>query len=150
MKYKNFLSIDPGINTGHAFFSDSLHPKTGVIKVKKYEEKERLWKDFSKLLDSYPINFVLIEDAENWQGSFKSSIALKSGALSKLIRLISVYEYICFTKGIPVELVMPKKWKGQLDNNTIRHWIEKMTNVNYKIDHVVCAVGLGLFKLGEF
>lgn len=142
------LTVDPGLNTGLAYWDGYNQPEWMKVERTTVSDLDDMADKFGVVILNHDIERVTIENVSLWSGSFKSLTAAKTGALFTLARLIGRYELICYDNGIDVELVDPRKWKGQLTNEALRSWIRDKIDLDIENEHVLCAVGIGLFKMG--
>lgn len=159
------LTIDPGWNTGIAYWVGDLDPITQVIKEparrKKIKiEPERLdymFRKFDSIVRIYKdeIDRCYIEGVELWAYNLRSMTSAKRGDLFALAYMVGGYTAMCQRNGIEVMLLYPtgekKKervaWKGQLDARKLAARIVRINNKTYP-EHVREAVGMGFSILG--
>jgi hypothetical protein len=140
------LIIDPGLNTGWAFFDNYIKPKLyGEISA---HNLIALSDAFDDLLDRIKPVRMIIEDAEFWSNSFRSRASAGRGNLLKLAGIVYTYKYLCSKRHIKTETISPRKWKGQLPNDVIQDWITEKIDMKFTSEHTMCAVGIGLYKQG--
>lgn len=155
MLYK-VLTIDPGFNTGYAYWEKTLKPVVGSYKVPNRYKKETieckmvlLFREFEIVLRTFDPIKCIIESVENWD-SLKSNTASKRGDLAKLAYLVGGYSEICRKNGVLFELISARKWKGNLPNKVVEKRVTYVNGETYPNDHIACAVGIGLHKMGAF
>ena len=157
MKYLNkTLTIDPGFNTGWAYWQNSLYPITGMFslkrakKVKLLEDQlSEMWEQFEALLKVYRPELCYIESVETWRGNLRSSVATSSGANYKLAYLVGGYSKLCVQYNCSFRLIPAKIWKGQMKKNTCALRVKRATGLQFgKKDHITDAVGIGLSRMG--
>jgi hypothetical protein len=153
------LTIDPGWNTGIAYWIGTLEPLTQIIreplKVKQTKlEAKRLkfmFIRFNKFLDVWPdIKKVYIEGTQLWVSSIKSMASVQRGNLFSLAYLVGGYSAICVARNIEVEIIYPsgkitatrKIWKGQLNSLQLARRIQRINGKAYP-EHIREAVGIG-------
>jgi hypothetical protein len=157
-----FMAIDPGVNTGWAYWGakDTIVPEdTGVFRAPGFKERgleQRLhfmFKEFTKLMEMYQPNFVVIESTEDW-GNQKSRVSSLSGALQLLSWLVGGYAAL----SPAFMLKLPREWKGGLSAKALelriarafkKEWLADgivATDIKF-IEHTQEAVGLGLSVL---
>jgi len=142
MTRKTLLTIDPGENTGWAYFGDDIIPEaTGCWKSKEYNI---LQNEFRCLLKKHIPDIVVMEDVQ--QMGIKTLAGGKR--VNKLNRIIGLYINECNTLKIKWKLVTPIKWKGTLKNKILRKWIIEIIGNDYHPVHTLCAVGIGLNERG--
>lgn len=157
---KNTLTVDPGWNTGLAYWTGDMYPVTSIIRepvrIKKIKiETVRLafmFQRFSAFIRVYEENLdnVYIEGAQLWINSIKSMAAAQRGNLFALSYIIGGYASICISKGISVDLRYPSGkitehrqiWKGQLGSKQLAKRIHRLNGKTYP-EHVREAVGIG-------
>lgn len=153
---ENFISVDPGVNTGYAFFENEELSVHGCFKIKKlkgitkdkHDQLKELWNHFIPLVEALKPEIVYIECVELWEASVKSKTSAVRGDLFKLSYLIGGYCRICHERNISFVLVSPL-WKGQLSKDALKSRVEKMLGITFTNQHTVDAVGLGLNRLGK-
>jgi len=145
---KNFLiSIDPGENTGWAIWDH----KKNLLQSGWYQNSNLIYLQnrFESILQRYPTESVVIEDAR--------MMGARTIASNKrfiiLCKIIGVYEAILQKMKIDYTLISVQKWKGSLSNKILRLWIERILEEDFftifPSVHTLCAVGIGLHKLGR-
>ena len=148
----NFLAIDPGVNTGWAYWGedDRLDPRyTGVFHAPKAEmgleqRLKEMYSQFQRLVEwCKPLNFVIIEGTEDW-GTAQSRVSSASGALQLLSYLVGGYAALS-----PAFIIrMPREWKGGLNKKALELRIERALGNGVRFpEHTREAVGLGLSLL---
>jgi len=142
------LTVDPGLNTGVAYWDGGRQPEWIKVERTTTSDLDELADKFDLIFIRNEILKVTIENVSLWAGSLKSLTAVKSGALFTLARLIGRYEQVCANYDVATDLVDPRKWKGQLTNEALRGWIRDKIDLDIENEHVLCAVGIGLFKMG--
>jgi hypothetical protein len=156
------IAIDPGVGgTGYAIFDNGILVKFGTVKA---IGNEWLYKcsNILFLLDGqingfYQVEKVLIECPQFMSGSSGRMVAAR-GDLVKLTLLTGmILQKFMVKYGVSaIELVEPSKWKGQLpksvcNNRVLKILKSKNNSLPLKFDdHGLDAVGIGLWKLGEF
>lgn len=153
--FENILTVDPGINTGYAYWKGDLQPITGYFNIVRGEKTKSfekqcgfMWDRFEAVVKTFkPVN-CYIESVEQWSGSLKSRTASIKGDLSKLSYLIGGYGHICTKNNVSWILISAKKWKGQLPNKILANRVEHINGQSYINEHVTCAVGIGLSRMG--
>jgi len=158
MKYKKFpndiLSVDPGFNTGWAFWKGDSYPITGVItpdkKSSSIEKIGYIGNCFEYLLIKWKPSLVIIEDQWFNQYSLKSLTSVSSGAFKKLTWMAGALIYLCISKNISVETILPIKWKGNMNDSMVKKRVELIIHTCYSNSHIADAVGIGLHYAGKF
>lgn len=146
----NFLTVDPGVNTGWAYWglTDNLQPMTyGVFRAPGpdtgLEQRLRhMYREFQNLMGKYKPNFVVIEGAEDW-GDVQSRLSSASGALQLLSFLVGGYAAL----SLPVFIIkMPREWKGGLPKKALELRIARALGQDPGLypEHAREAVGIGL------
>lgn len=84
------------------------------------------------------------------QNSEKGKIAARKGDLVKLAKLVGNIEHIFFTRKIPLQLLTPMKWKGQVSkeiifNRMFRFWKPDTDQASHALD----AVAIGFAAQGR-
>jgi hypothetical protein len=156
MAATKILTVDPGMNTGWAFWQYGKLPNsTGVFRQAREHKKVlpiadqlySMWEQFRSLLSVTEPEIVIIENANFWAHSAASHAAMFSGDLRKLLFIIGGYCLLCGQAGARWELVEPQRWKGQLDDKALKARIKRRIGREYK-QHEQEAVGLGLWRAG--
>ena len=110
MTRKSLVTIDPGENTGWAYFKQDFIPvATGCWHSKDYKT---LQSRFKNLLETHSPRLVVMEDVQSM--GLRSMAAAKG--LNKLNRIIGIYINECNVLGIKYKLITVSKWKGTLKN----------------------------------
>ncbi len=157
----NTVTVDPGWNTGLAYWVGDLTPVCSIIKeppknkVIKLEPTRLnyMYNMFEAYLSSNTVDLCVMEGVEMWMGSTKSMTAASRGNLFSLAYIIGGYISICNKKSIEVKLVYPrgggdrKTWKGQLSASQIEERIKLINGMVYK-EHIREAVAIGFSTMG--
>ena len=142
MTRKSLLTIDPGENTGWAYFTNDIKPEaTGCFTSKSFD---CLQVRFQYLLIKYDPDIIVMEDVQSM--GLRSTAANKN--VNKLNRIIGIYISICNNLQIKYKMVTVSKWKGTLKNKVLRKWVKDITGIDYHPVHTLCAVGIGLNERG--
>lgn len=149
------LSVDPGFNTGWAYWEGTDTPKTGhIVAIEKVTNVALRLRDlaeqFSAVLGKYHPQRIIIEDQWFSEYNMTSLASAKTGAMKKLTWLTGAYLVVCFDVGVTPELVLPVKWKGQMDDLAVKKRVELVTGIKYKNPHIADAVGIGLNSVDRF
>ena len=166
MEYlKRCLTVDPGWNTGIAYWTGDAEPIIHLIKEPTKQKKIKIepirlnymFTKFEGLLKVYrtELDHVYIEGVQLWSMNAKSLTAGQRGDLFALAYLVGGYISICHRHGLNVRLVYPvtdnKKertgWKGQLDGKKLALRIQRVNGKTYP-EHIREAVGIGLSIAG--
>jgi len=161
LQFKGTISVDPGWNTGLAYWVGDNEPLTHLIKEPPKLKKNRIEVDrmqfmFERFRAYLKVRFVkrvLIEGVEMWQGSTKSMTAAARGDLFALSYLVGGYSAIAMRMGFEVSLVYARggkgheTWKGQLTPEALALRIDRLNGQTYP-EHIREAVGIGFHKLG--
>jgi len=157
---KTVITVDPGIHSAAAFWRDSKYIAMYKFNSGSLENSadvvDRLTNDFSHILESNihsslngKIDLVIIESVEFWASSAKSVASATRGNLSLLAYIVGAFMFACTSRGIPVQLISPGKWKGQLPYKALRNIIEKVFKMKCTSDHEASAIGIGLNYFGK-
>ncbi len=175
MKQQLTIAIDPGWNTGIAFFVDDdyidCHEFHLTEKNKKsfplVEERLQFLGDklkeainnFFKMNDTTreewldegnTLHFV-IEKVCLWGASAKSLSAAMSGHLFNLSYLVGRYTSIVNDSfDSKVKLVFVQEWKGNLSTELLIPKMQRKSGTKVKNEHIACAMGIGFNYLGLF
>lgn len=142
------ITIDPGIGgTGWAIWNKNWLLKSwGIIIPKGKVEHEKITNICLQLQFICYGNMVK-EVYIEYPQVFRTDIAL-SGALTKLGFAVGMITGCLLPRKF--ELIEVTKWKGQLPKEVVAKRIRKILP-NKKIDsHAYDAVGIGLYKRGDF
>lgn len=159
------LTVDPGWNTGIAYWVGDLDPITQIIREPPKRRKIRveprrlayMFRKFENIVRVYndEVDACYIEGAQLWGYNVKSMTSAKKGDLFALAYLIGGYVAICQRNGLDVNIIYPtadKKreregWKGQLDAKKLAARIYRVNKKTYP-EHVREAVGIGMSVMG--
>lgn len=152
------LCIDPGrAGTGTAVWINvpfSKGTKEGLAPVPEYAKSKRLdsmdgyRNHLSFLIQTYFINYAIMEDSNYYQGSERGEITAKTDSLVKLSRTIGNFEGILQSFRINYDLVKPQNWKGSLPKGVVEDRITKVIPNHGITSHALDATGIGLWKMG--
>lgn len=155
MQLNKVMTVDPGMNTGIAYWTGDLKPITEYIRFTKKNhvipepmQLQELWNEFDVFLEVYKPEKVYIEAVNYWSGSLKSKVSASRGNLSKLAYLVGGYMELAQSKKITVELIPVTKWKGQLTKEATKLRVKLANGETYRNDHITDAVGIGLSIMG--
>lgn len=154
------LTVDPGWNTGWAYWTrGSFHPSTGIL-ISKYTDPTDKLNDlsdqFGQLLTIQNPRFVMMEGTSFWVESLKSQVSFSRGDAIYLTYLIGQYMRECYLQKKKFDLILAIDWKGQMDDKKVKKRVLRRNAVDYKQfhgqywPHVTDAVGIGLWMLGIF
>lgn len=151
------MTVDPGMNTGWAFWLDKEQPQaSGVFRFRKIKNStttvtvqlQEMWMQFDNLLSFLKPKYVILENNAWWPGDTRSLAAVRSGDLRKLTLLTGGYCLQANRIGALWEMVEPVTWKGQLTDTALGAQILEITGKEYR-KHEQEAVGIGLWKAGR-
>jgi hypothetical protein len=94
------------------------------------------------------IEKFIIERVEIWASSSKSMASATSGDLSKLAYIVGALSAAIETQKVPVELISPLKWKGQMNYKQLRNILLVKFGIKTTSDHKASAIGIGLHLKG--
>lgn len=140
------LSIDPGMNTGWAFWDSGRLVDYGVIKLKHQSLEVDLIHAsmaYSTIFTTWKPERVAIEYPGIWGGSTVSMASAFSGDLIKLAAMVGCYVSISMEASI--RLIPPNKWMGQLNKEAVAIRVTRATGLEIKSSHINDAIGIGLF-----
>ena len=160
-KLNRVVSVDPGWNTGLAYWVGDNFPITDIIKEPPKRKKIRIeitrikfmLDRFEAYVKSKNPKLLILEGVEMWSGSTRSMTSAARGDLFALAYLVGGYIAICYKLGIKSELVYArggkerKTWKGQLGPEQVAKRIYRINKVEYP-EHIREAVGIGFSKMG--
>ncbi len=150
----NTLTVDPGNNTGWALWNSRIVPtRTGQITKPRsmkdhIEILEYMIEMFRIMVELYSPEICVIEGVELWGASAKSYMAGVDGDLMQLSYMVGGYLTVCFARGIKCELIPARGWKGQMPNDVLKRRIKLAIQETFRTEHIDCAVGIGLHKMG--
>lgn len=158
---RNTISVDPGWNTGLAYWVGDDLPLTDIIKEPPRRKKIKLetariqfmMNKFEAYVKSKNPEMMIIEGVEMWSGSTRSMTSAVRGDLFALAYLVGGYMHICFKLSIEVKLVYPRGgkdraiWKGQMDATKVAARIKRINGETYP-EHIREAVGMGFSVMG--
>lgn len=153
----DMLCVDPGENTGWAYFKSYTGGYTldhGVFTahgIKGEEEKHNyLIRTFKDLLVKYSADLINIESVSFWAGSDKSSASVNSGAIFKLDRVVGGYMAVCSLRGFDYHLLPANIWKGQMNKATTKLRVQRaLPRLTIKNNHTIDAIAMGLSLGGD-
>lgn len=160
----NVVTVDPGWNTGLAYWAGDNTPIVSIIKEPPRRKKIRIevprlnfmFEKFEAYIyPKLPLDLVVIEGVEMWMGSTKSMTAAARGNLFALAYLVGGYTSICSKMGVTVKYVYARgdkkqnkePWKGQMSADVLEKRIYKINKTIYK-EHIREAVGIGFHCMG--
>lgn len=158
-KKQNLLTIDPGDNTGWAFWQYGKIKDAGMFKINSRvhtnisDQYRFLWKSFTALANNCGKNtFVFIEGCEVYSGSVKSITAAKKREgqaipnLFKLAYLIGGYAQICTQLSLQYKIITFSAWGGNLSPEAVRAHVHQFGNdITYCSQHIYDAVLMGYY-----
>jgi hypothetical protein len=165
------IAIDPGITgTGVAIYYGRESKLWGVAEPPAYvcniypahrEGTEVTWQDrmthvaaqVKWLFDfsGFVFSECVCEFPDYWTGDAKGQAAAVNGDIMKLAALVGAILHMASERNIPVTLVSPRVWKGQLPKEAVEYRIRKMLGAEATKDyksHTWDAVGIGLWAKG--
>ncbi len=152
----NVVSVDPGWNTGLAYWIGDKFPITNLIKEPPKRKKikieptrlQYMFDKFNAYIKSNDLDLCIIEGVEMWTGSVRSMTSAARGNLFSLAYIVGGYINICYQQGIEIKLVYPRggkdreMWKGQLNAEMVAKRIYRLNKKTYP-EHIREAVGIG-------
>lgn len=164
-KLNNVITVDPGWNTGIAYWTGDYKPMTRIIvepsrrKIIKIEpiRLKYMFTNFRQIVGSLPQvpDECYIEGVEMWSGNVRSLTAAQRGNLFALAYIVGGYINVCQKACMSVKLVYPRgnkakgqvMWKGQLNTEKLIKRIKRINGMTYP-EHVREAVGIGFSVMG--
>jgi hypothetical protein len=148
----DFVTIDPGIHTGISFWNKgTVFPaKTcSIAATGKYATPFQRLRDLKmKMVGQIRgVDKMYVEGVEVYANSTVSMASATRGNLSLLAYIVGMYVAVWADLDIECEILSPK-WKGQLSYDTLAVWIERTNGEKYVSEHVLAAVGMGLYVNG--
>jgi hypothetical protein len=153
-----FLSIDPGIEFGWAFWNGGRAPAaTGVFHPEAHEDyfvrAASTAKYFGQLISIHaPIECVYCEWPSHMEGE-RGGVTARGGSLVKLAYIVGVMAEASRQRRVPFVPVPVIQWKGQLSKENIQHHIRRILGERSCLpfkSHAWDAVGIGLWARGMF
>lgn len=151
------LTVDPGDHTAYAYWHGTADPVTGqfnVVKAKKILSGEEkllaMLPKFCAVLKSFQPKCCIIEDVRVYTGSAVSMASAARGDLIGLARLIGAYCEACRVRGVDFQLMQPMHWKGQMPDSVVKKHVEMILKKEYRSEHVISALGIGLARARLF
>ncbi len=147
------LSVDPGMNTGWAHWSDKHLVEYGQITAKHKtlsEDLVYLSEHFGQLLLRLQPDKVYLEYPGFWGGSSTSMASLSSGDLVKLAAITGVYIGLAAAYNALPVLITPQEWKGQMPKEGVKVRVQRALGVIERSSHMNDAIGIGLHVTGRF
>ena len=151
------VTIDPGKNTGIAFWGGTFFPSTSTINYKDViranlsEYIEYMTDSLHDLLSAHNTfyNFIQIEGVVVWDSSAKSMASATRGDLITLSYLVGAYIVVAqeFTKEVRIKTAT--QWKGQLSKEGTAARVKRINKHTYENDHVTDAVAMGFANVEE-
>lgn len=155
---QRLMSIDPSINNlGVAVWnvSDKKVIFYGLVRpVKEFRENEfeKSWfmmQEIKRLIKSYVVSDVIMEIPEHW--AVAGFEAREKGSMTKLMFVCGML-YSLRDVVYSFDLVVPRKWKGQLPKDVVANRLYKnylsmgidLKNIN---NNVLDAIAIGHYKL---
>ena len=146
---RRILAIDPGVKLGYALItSEGVIKKVGELKI-EYDDFRASAEKVKVLISTLDPSEIVIEVPEYW-ASYKGKIYASKGFLVKMSMLVGIILGIAHIKKIKVFSLAPRDWKGQLPNKLVKQRVEYLLGKSYKSQHIIDAIGIGLFHLGRF
>lgn len=155
MSVEKVLCVDPGVNTGWAYWerfrtdlNDWAPTATGVFRAGVNPSTEKRLKilngSFVDVVRTTGAVFVYLESSGYWDQSARSRKSVASGSLVLLTMIVGGYVALSPS----VHLVSPSRWKGSLSVDQLKRRIRRaIPGANYR-EHEREAVGIGLAVRG--
>ena len=159
-KFENMLTVDPGDNTGWAFWNKATFPEVGqlvntALSLPVEAQLPKMWDQFDLLLTTKKPAFVIMEGVEVYAGSLKSRTASqkRSGqkipSLFKLAFLIGGYCNVCDIHNIRFKIMNFSEWGGQMPPAAVNAQVKRINGKEYKTQHITDAVAMGFSIQGR-
>jgi len=150
MILNNVLTVDTGLTTAWARWSGTMFPEVGqFVCSKRLTQMERITfmiRSFeATLYHCNPIK-VILEMVELWEGSDKSRMSAVRGDTFNLALLIGAYTATAISRGIDVELLTAREWKGQLSKEATAWRVKQINGEVYRSEHITDAVAMGFSR----
>jgi hypothetical protein len=139
-KKGRWATIDPGDNTAVAIWYNGVCMLSRTYHMSLNTPPDLIM----------PCTSVVIENVELWGGSSVSYASASSGDLFKLAFETGALIYEQRRQGNDVYIVSPRKWKGQLDYDQLRHILYYRFHMQTRNEHEASARGIGLWALRQF
>jgi Holliday junction resolvasome RuvABC endonuclease subunit len=158
MKFlSDVLTVDPGNHTGYAYWFGTDDPATGQFNIPRkktvvlpHEKFDHMMSNFHAILESFNPHVVVIEDVRVYGSSAVSMASATRGDLIGLARLVGGYCECCRGRSIRYQLIPAVAWKGQMPDAAVRVHVQTVLGREYKSEHVISALGIGLSKSRHF
>lgn len=154
MRLHKVLTVDPGWHTAMCFWMDNeIYSITQIdILKEKLTTEEKLHYMSLHFEKNYLFNTaetVYIEGVELWKESARSQMSSSKGHTFTLAYLVGMYCQIVSKLRGDFKIIMPSKWKGQMNNEILRNRVSRLHTFDDKpSEHILCAAGIGYHLQG--
>ena len=149
------ITVDPGDNSGWAYWNGTDCPDYGVIslkgKEKEYEDVDKLALlslRFSTLLRQFRPEHVVLEGINLWGGSAQSMASASRGNSFYVAYLVGAYLHCAVQARAQTRIMTVQQWKGQLPKEEVIRRVRLINGIVYP-NHIADAVGIGFSIQGR-
>jgi len=148
------ITIDPGSNgSGYALWDEKWNLQSyGIIIPKSTEWRDKLEEVTNQLflitaMNPYMRN-LYIEYPKVFGGAIGNAIAMRGD----IVKLATLVGFICgrLSPNLKFELIEVTSWLGQLSKSAVLKRVKKIYPQVIANSHDLYAIGIGLYKKGEF
>ena len=144
-------SVDTGLNTGIAWWNgNDLHGYSLVETSGKNwdEQADSFVAKLDQILDACTPMKVFYE-SPSYFGAGMGKVAAQSGSLVKLSVIVGILRGSVTRRGIDVQKIEVRDWKGQMSKQATKQRVEKrLAKQINEVDHIIDAIGIGLYVRG--
>ena len=144
-------SVDTGLNTAIAWWNGSdLHGYSLIEPVGNGWDQQA--DNFVQKLDAVLNNCTPLKvfyESPSYFGTGYGKVAAKSGSLVKLSVIVGMLRATVTRRGIDVQKIEVRDWKGQMTKQATKLRVEKRLERKIdEVDHIIDAIGIGLYVKG--
>ena len=146
-------SVDTGLNTGLAWWDNEILIGYSLVETKGNNWDEQADSFVQKLdqIISICTPLKVFYESPSYFGSGHGKVAAQTGALVKLSVIVGMLRATITRRGIDVQKIEVRDWKGQLTKEATKRRVEKRLEKQIEeVDHIIDAIGIGLYVQGKF